>query len=601
MFTERELIDNHAYLKEEAGRPCLPEGILRFTVPAASQDDAFVLPEASWLCREFDLPIDEWIRLGRCRYSWRLPLAPPGPSPWRPPLSYQWTEPTSLWQDRVQLKGSPIVRRFSGTADEFHSFWDEALKKRKKLTGRWLISRNDARWRGGLREDAGHEVRYVLRAQRVVLLLSPEPRAALTFTEIRHMLAGWTEPDDVPCVPICGAASDFLSSALHTIVTPSTDFPEIQDALNAVPEDELLHRVVIRSGTYDLTETLIINRPLLLEGEGRWATVLRTKNKSVMKIVGPGASSAMVRNLHFHVQSPSSGEGAAAVELCLQESKEEPAISGCIFKAEGRWGQCLHIVGGSPQLVRNRFSVSRWGVVIVHSGGRFEDNEVRGIGEHALILIGGSTWVHRNRISDCGGAGALIGSDCRAVFEANDVRDCLSGVRIIGKRSEVQMRAGNRLLHNGLCDDHQLEAPPGVIPSGATAMVRSCRPYSFLPKSESDLLDRMRQSREPAELVILIRAARRRGFWAEAFKAHRLLAELRPVSAKATTSSSSPSPREVVVATKSWDGISTGYGDSCVSLEAGTLCEVLRRDESGWVLIDTSKGVRGWCSPHVFS
>ena len=47
------------------------------------------------------------------------------------------------------------------------------------------------------------QVRYIVRAQRVVLLLSPDPSAALTFTEFRKVLHGWTKPDDVLCVPIC--------------------------------------------------------------------------------------------------------------------------------------------------------------------------------------------------------------------------------------------------------------------------------------------------------------------------------------------------------------------------------------------------------------
>ena len=46
-------------------------------------------------------------------------------------------------------------------------------------------------------------MRYIVRAQRVVLLLSPDPSAALTFTEFRKVLHGWTKPDDVLCVPIC--------------------------------------------------------------------------------------------------------------------------------------------------------------------------------------------------------------------------------------------------------------------------------------------------------------------------------------------------------------------------------------------------------------
>ena len=54
-----------------------------------------------------------------------------------------------------------------------------------------------------LYQSCSLQVRFILRAQRVVLLLSPEPSAALTFTEFRKVLNGWTKPDDVHCVPIC--------------------------------------------------------------------------------------------------------------------------------------------------------------------------------------------------------------------------------------------------------------------------------------------------------------------------------------------------------------------------------------------------------------
>ncbi|CAE7943860.1 unnamed protein product, partial [Symbiodinium necroappetens] len=275
VFTERQLMDLHAYLKEEAGRPCLPEGILRL-IPAKNAEDENALPEAKWMCKGDDLPIDEWIRLGRCRYAWRMPLAPPGPTPWRPPLRYQWVEPVPLWEDRTQLKGSPVVRKFHGSAAEFRSNWEEALSRSPKLSGRWLISSIDARWRGGLENDSTHEVRYIVRASRVILLLSPEVGAALVFTELRKVLAGWTEPDDFLCVPICGSPSDSHSSALHTIVAPSKEFPTLQAALNAVPSDEPLHRVLVRCGTHELPETLCIKRPVLLEGEGRWETTLRS-------------------------------------------------------------------------------------------------------------------------------------------------------------------------------------------------------------------------------------------------------------------------------------------------------------------------------------
>ncbi|CAJ1443977.1 unnamed protein product, partial [Effrenium voratum] len=259
-FTERQLMDQHAYLKEEAGRPCLPEGILRLSLAGDS-----ALPEARWMCKAQDLPLEEWVRLGRCRYSWRLPLAPPGPTPWRPPLQYQWAEPAPLWEDRSQLKGSPVVRIFRGSSQEFRKKWQAGLAQ-TRLYGRWLGSA-DARWRGGLEETSGHEVRYIFRAERVVLLLAPEASAALSFTEFRKVLSGWTEPDDFLCVPVLGGSFDSHCSALHTLVAPSEEFPTIQAALDAVPSDEPLHRVLLRAGHHEV-QTLLVTRPVLLEGEG---------------------------------------------------------------------------------------------------------------------------------------------------------------------------------------------------------------------------------------------------------------------------------------------------------------------------------------------
>ncbi|OLP76415.1 putative methyltransferase AN0656 [Symbiodinium microadriaticum] len=987
VFTERQLMDLHAYLKEEAGRPCLPEGILRL-IPAKNAEDENALPEAKWMCKGDDLPIDEWIRLGRCRYAWRMPLAPPGPTPWRPPLRYQWVEPVPLWEDRTQLKGSPVVRKFHGSAAEFRSNWEEALSRSPKLSGRWLISSIDARWRGGLENDSTHEVRYIVRASRVILLLSPEVGAALVFTELRKVLAGWTEPDDFLCVPICGSPSDSHSSALHTIVAPSKEFPTLQAALNAVPSDEPLHRVLVRCGTHELPETLCIKRPVLLEGEGRWETTLRsfgmiapamarskrsrfcllllllpllgltfstprpkersfgqqlldmalesplykmllvpqarrtmvdtaeangigwsssleyirgqgpwddtvlqeleadsptklpsyykkpfhaydtgnlnweaafeqelasravgarnfpafgkdgedafraafdnalaslgaavpdggvivdmgcgtgistrrlaarfpkasrligldlspyfvavgrrlmelepeagnwvtdvvadkrvelrvadvestglpdecattvnlclvihelppditrrvcvealrllkpggqlwitemdfsapgyvqlrsnpllfalirstepyldeyadsteelfrhlaelepvesvrltaatgrhfavvvtkgrgkesrlddrrwdefgnyvvedthlqtwesklseTKNQTTLRLYGPGAHRAMVRNLRVEVYGGE--QGGAAVEIDALEG--EAAVVGCYLAAEGTWGTCVWARGGSPQIVRNFVARARWGVVLIGTGGRVEDNSIRGLGEAGLVLVGGSAWVHRNRIADCGGPAVLAAMDCKAVLQENDIRECLSGVRIIGKQSEIQMRPGNRLLHNGLCDEHQVEAPPGVIPSGSTATVRSCRPYPFLPKDTQELLRRMRTCREHAELAILMRSARRRGLLAQAYRANRRLTKLRKGAHKAPPPRASPAKREVLVVAKAWDGPGTGFGQQSISVELGELCEVLRRDASGWILVSTSRQARGWCSPHVF-
>jgi hypothetical protein len=175
-------------------------------------------------------------------------------------------------------------------------------------------------------------------------------------------------------------------------------------------------------------------------------------------------------------------------------------------------------------------------------------------------------------------------------------------VRVVGKRSEIEMRPKNRLLHNGLIDDHQLETPPGVIPMGSSMMVRSCRPYPFLPKGpdvEEQLKRRLEECESAPELTILIRAARRLSLWREAARAHTRLVQLRKLLPKGPAPSSAPSSCEVAVVNKHWDGSTSGFGGDCVTVEPGMLCEVWRRDPSGWVMIVTSNGDRGWCSPHV--
>ena len=272
-----------------------------------------------------------------------------------------------------------------------------------------------------MHDAATHEVRYVPRAERVVLLLSPEEGAARTFAEFRQVLAGWTEPDDEGCVPICGATTDSHSAALHTIVTPSEDFPDIQAALDAVPEDEPLHRVLIRGGTHELPSTLLVQRPVLLEGEGRWETTLKACGMPVLRFEGRGASAAMVRNISIVlVDGGKDSIGCAAVEMNFPGADAaEPAIVGCKLSAAGRWGTCVRATGGSPQIVRSRFGVARWGLVLVDAAGRVEDSEFSGIGETAMVIVGGSPWLHRNQVSDCGGPGILIHADCHAVLEAN--------------------------------------------------------------------------------------------------------------------------------------------------------------------------------------
>ena len=170
------------------------------------------------------------------------------------------------------------------------------------LLGRWLCG-VDCRWRGGLAADATHEVRYVLRAQRIVVLLAPEATAGLTFTRLRRALSGWTRPDDHLCVRVCGAAFDASIAALHTITAPSKEFPSIQAAgtwsfgvgqaaLDAVPVDEPLHRVLLRKGVH-LVAPLVMRGPILLEGEGRWETTLICHTGSVLRLEGPKTQKQM--------------------------------------------------------------------------------------------------------------------------------------------------------------------------------------------------------------------------------------------------------------------------------------------------------------------
>jgi len=454
-----------------------------------------------------------------------------------------------------------------------------------------------------------HEIRFILKAQRLVLLLAPEPGASRAFAEIRSILANWTQPDDFLCVPLCGSPVDSLEAtgALHMIVTPSEDFPDPQQALDFVPEDESLHRVILRGGVHELTKTMVIRRPVMLEGEGRWETTLRTHGIPVLRFEGAGARQGMVRNLHIEVLDDSAEQlGATAIEIDASSSSSqpsvgyEPAIVGCTVSAAGRWGTCVKVTGGAPQIVRSRFSSTRFGVVLVDAKGRIEDNEFTGLGELGLTLVGGSPWVHRNQFLDCGGAGVLLAADCHAVFDTNEIRECLSVMKISGKRTEVDMRGANRFLHSGLCDEHQLEAPAGVIPSGSSSMVRSCRPFAFLPKDKGEMLQRLAVCQEAAELTILIRASRRGHEFVKAFKAHKRLGELRKAYKKGPAPSASPATAEVGVVAEPWDGELEGY-DGCVTVKPGTLCEIRERRADGWVRINTSDNVAGWCNPHVLA
>lgn len=91
----------------------------------------------------------------------------------------------------------------------------------------------------------------------------------------------------------------------------------------------------------------------------------------------------------------------------------------------------------------------------------------------------------------------------------------------------------------------------GVIPVGATATVRSCRPFAFLPKSPEELLTRLQGGHDLPEHLIYVRAARRMGLWAEAAKAfERRRAELKERCA--------PARREVLVSGR--HSLRTGLG-----------------------------------------
>lgn len=160
------------------------------------------------------------------------------------------------------------------------------------------------------------------------------------------------------------------------IVTPSEDFPDTQQALDFVPEDESLHRVILRGGVHELSETLILRRPVMLEGEGRWETTLRTLGKPALRFQGAGARQGMVRNIHIEVLDNSPDQlGATAVEIDAKvEPGWEPAIVGCTISAAGRWGTCVKVNGGAPQIVRSRFSAARFGMCLVDARGRIEDN-----------------------------------------------------------------------------------------------------------------------------------------------------------------------------------------------------------------------------------
>ena len=57
-------------------------------------------------------------------------------------------------------------------------------------------------------------------------------------------------------------------------------------------------------------------------------------------------------------------------------------------------------------------------------------------------------------MSECGGPAILAVADCRAVLQSNDVRECLSGVKVVGKRSEIQMRNSVEKTIKAAIDDY---------------------------------------------------------------------------------------------------------------------------------------------------
>ena len=153
--------------------------------------------------------------------------------------------------------------------------------------------------------------------------------------EIRRVLAGWTLPDNVFSVPLCGALSDSQSAALHMIVTPSEDFPTPQEASDAVPNDEPLHKVLIRLGVHELQATLFLRIPVLLEVEGRWQTTLGANGVPMLRFEDEGAKSAMARNLHIECGDESSrarrGLGSAASQFLLRDADHQSDLLPSTF------------------------------------------------------------------------------------------------------------------------------------------------------------------------------------------------------------------------------------------------------------------------------
>ncbi|CAE8617011.1 unnamed protein product, partial [Polarella glacialis] len=217
----KQQLEMRAFTKEESGRPCLPVGLLRLSRAGLGAEEspenviAVDLPDAVWKYREEDCSMQDWMRWGRCRYN-----GPEGPTPWSPPLRFQWAEPPPVRVAPAKASaqqplpsgelpamrtGHPLIRRFRGDATEFRERFSAALSQQRKLRGRWLVSSNSGlRWKGGLRAGDGHEMRFVAQAPgapaAVLLLLAPE---TVPHCEQGHQLLRRSRASQLPALWSC--------------------------------------------------------------------------------------------------------------------------------------------------------------------------------------------------------------------------------------------------------------------------------------------------------------------------------------------------------------------------------------------------------------
>ena len=86
------------------------------------------------------------------------------------------------------------------------------------------------------------------------------------------------------CRYVAGAPSDSHSAALHTVVTPSEDFPTPLGALDAVLNDEPLHRVPTRSDAHEFTKTRAPRRrgPLGDYTQNQWCASAPRRQKTAV-------------------------------------------------------------------------------------------------------------------------------------------------------------------------------------------------------------------------------------------------------------------------------------------------------------------------------